>query len=404
MVKNVAALEICSNKVKFAVGYSFNKKTNLLYYSEKELPLGCVQQGDIKNEEAVSKVLKTLTSFDDEALRLKVDTDEISLILPALGFEVYRTNKATNVVSTESIVNELDINNVMSLVRKETIPSGNLVVDIIPDYFMTSTGECFTNPPLQKHSTSITIAAQIHTLPGRVITSYQRTTQAADFRVRRSIVSPFCVSELIKTNASYPDTYLLLDMGETLSTLSLVGKGCLYGSVLFAMGGKKLSESLATSLGVSVLDAEALKKKYGYNLRKRNFRTPLMVKEKSFPKEQVSQEKINLAITTYFRNFDNSLINAIESLGKKAGPAVISTLPIIYTGGASSLFGVEPLLKLGLPNTKFIHFVPEVIGARDPAMSNILGAIATSGEYHGTLEDHYHGVSALTREKETNNV
>ena len=404
MVKNVAALEICSNKVKFGVGYSSNKKTNLLYYSEKELPAGCIYQGDIKNDEAVSKVLKTLTSFDDEALRLKVDTDEISLILPALGFEVYRTNKTTNVVSTESIVNELDINNVMSLVRKEAIPSGNLVVDIIPDYFMTSSGECFTDPPLQKHSTSISIAAQIHTLPDRVITSYQRTTQAADFRVRRSVVSPFCVSELIKTNASYPDTYLLLDMGETLSTLSLVGKGCLYGSVLFTLGGKKLSESLATSLGVSVLEAEALKKKYGYNLRKRSFRTPLMVKEKSFAKEGVSQERINLAITTYFRTFDNLLINAIESLGKKAGPDVVSTLPIVYTGGASSLYGTESLLKLGLPNAKFIHFVPEVIGARDPAMSNILGAIATSGEYHGTLEDHYHGVSALTREKETNNV
>ena len=269
MVKNVAALEICSDKVKFAVGYSSNNKTNLLYYSEKELPSGSLYQGDIKNEEAVSKVLKTLTSFDDEALRLKVDTDEISLLLPALGFEVYRTNKTTNVVSTESIINELDINNVMSLVKKEAIPSGNLVVDIIPDFFMTSSGECFTNPPLQKHSASISIEAQIHTLPGRVITSYQRTAQAADFRVRRSIVSPFCVSELIKTNASYPESYLLLDMGESLSTLSLVGKGCLYGSVLFALGGKKLSETLATSLGLTLLDAEALKKKYGYNLRKR---------------------------------------------------------------------------------------------------------------------------------------
>ncbi len=399
MVKNVAALEICSDKVKFAVGYSSNNKTNLLYYSEKELPSGSLYQGDIKNEEAVSKVLKTLTSFDDEALRLKVDTDEISLLLPALGFEVYRTNKTTNVVSTESIINELDINNVMSLVKKEAIPSGNLVVDIIPDFFMTSSGECFTNPPLQKHSASISIEAQIHTLPGRVITSYQRTTQAADFRVRRSIVSPFCVSELIKTNASYPESYLLLDMGESLSTLSLVGKGCLYGSVLFALGGKKLSETLATSLGLTLLDAEALKKKYGYNLRKRSFSTPLMVKEKSFPKEQVSQEKINLSIAGYFRNFDGMLVNAIESLGKKAGPNAVSSLPIIYTGGASSLYGIEELLKMGLPNSKFIHFVPDVIGGRDPAMSNILGAIATSGEYHGTLEDHYHGVSALTREK-----
>lgn len=404
MVKNVAALEICSEKVKFAVGYSIHKKPHLLYYSEKPLPAGSVFQGEIKNEEAVSKVLRSLTSFDDETLRLKVDTDEISLILPALGFEVYDANKSTNVVSPECIVNELDINNVMSLVRKEAIPSGNTVVDIIPNFFMTSSMECYENPPLQKPSSSIAIQAQIHTLPDRIISSYQRTTQSADFRVRRSIVSPFCTSELIKSDESFPKDYLLLDMGEDLSTLSLVGNNRPYGSVLFPLGGRKLSESLANGLNLSFPDAEALKKKYGYNLRQRVFRTTLSIKEKDFPKESVSQERINSSMVAYFENFDRLLVNAIESLSRKCKTEILKSLPIVYTGGASSLYGLEGLLKKGLPNSTLLHFVPKVIGGRDPSMSNILGAIATSGEYHGTLEDHYHGVSALTREKETNNV
>ena len=33
----------------------------------------------------------------------------------------------------------------------------------------------------------------------------------------------------------------------------------------------------------------------------------------------------------------------------------------------------------------------------DPHDYNILGLIVASGEYRGTLEDNYHGISSLTR-------
>lgn len=401
MIKNVAALEITDSKAKFAVGYALNKKPYLLYY--KELPLqGLLERGSILDPKGLSKVLSAFGQIEDERMRLKLDTDDVSLVLPPLGFEVYQSSKSTNVVSVENLVDDLDISNVITLVRKESVPNGNLIVDIVPDCFILDNEKSYKNPPLKERSRTLTILAKIHTLPEKLVSSYQSVTQEANLRVRRMSVAPYCEAELIASEGEKtPDSYFLLDMGESLSTVSLVGERMLYGTFVLPKGGMDLTKQLASRLNLSYEEAETLKIKYGFDKSQRRFEIPLSANGKEYP-ESVNKAAINEVIESFYEDYFLLVGNAIDSLVSKQGgnPSSYQKMPLLYTGGGSNLYGLSSLLKKSFPNRPLTQYVPSVLGARRPELTSLLGLILTGSEYRGTLEDHYHGISSLTRKKE----
>lgn len=399
MLKHVAALEITSLRAKFAVGALIGEKPSLLYYAEKPLPC-LVSRGKIVDKKAIGETISSFSKLSDEDLHLKIDTEDISLVLPPIGFEVYQSNKTTNVVSSESNIEVLDISNVMSLVRKENIPNGDQVVDIVPDCFLTEEGSAFFDPPIGRKSNSLTIHAKVHTVPEELFTDYQLAVQEGGYRVKRVDMAPYCASQLIASDPASPKSYFLVDMGEALTTVSFVGEKSLYATFVIGKGSRRINEAIMEDLGLSFDEAEALKCRYGYSVRSRLYRPNLRVDPSSSPLKGVSQEKLNASIERGLSDYFALISNAIDSLIKKqAGGDAFLNYPVIYTGGGSKLNGLDILLKKNLPSYRFIHYTPMVLGARNPSATNVLGLIYIGGAYRGTLEDHYHGVSALTREK-----
>jgi hypothetical protein len=75
----------------------------------------------------------------------------------------------------------------------------------------------------------------------------------------------------------------------------------------------------------------------------------------------------------------------------------LDNLPIVFTGGASKLHGLETFMAKAMPNREQYFVVPRTIGARDPGYSALLGLLLCSGRYVGSLEDNYHGMGSVAR-------
>lgn len=397
--KNTACLEITSDYAKFAVGYSLGGSPILLYYAKKRIP-GLVNGGKIVNRAALSEVLKGFLALEDENLRLKINASNISIVVPPIGFEVYQNHKTTNVIAADSTIDRIDILNVMSLVKKEIIPSGNVIVDIVPDAFMLEDGRAFRNPPLEEKSNSITVQAKLHTLPERILNDYRRVAEEAGFRVKRSCVASYCASQLIASYKDLPESYIYVDIGARVTTVSLIGKTSPFGSLFFLQGGDDLSESIAKAFGLDFQKAQEIKEKYGYNKREPKFVLPIVkgADGDGNPKD-FFQKDLNAVISEFYSKYDVVLTNAISTIsGKKASSvSSIDAAPLIVSGGGSLLAGTSDLLAPVYIHRRLILFVPRVLGARDPGATNLLGLIAAEGSYKGTLEDNYHGVSTLSR-------
>ena len=395
MEKLTACFEISSDSIKVLIGYELGGVPVVLYRKKKEVP-GLIKEGQIADPNGLVRSLAELHNLDDPAAHLRISISEICFILPPIGLVVYVSDKTTNVVAPTNEIAKIDISNVISLVKKEAIPGGNTIVDIIPDEFVLDDGSRYNTPPLGVKSTSITIKAKIHALPEAVSTTYNRLVNQAGFRVKKSGVSTYCIAELLKCYKDLPSSYVLIDMGGRLTTASLVGDGAPYSSASFYSGGDDLTEEIAQAFDCSLTTAEKLKCEYGFREKIRAYDPPLPLGEGEGGGEEFHQSHLNEIIRNHYEQYGTVLGNAVKSLLSKYR-GQFDTLPVIITGGASLLHGIGPFLEAALPRRPIHYFVPRSIGARDPGYSALLGLLITSGKYVGSLEDNYHGMGSVSR-------
>ncbi|MBE6126528.1 MAG: hypothetical protein E7182_00880 [Erysipelotrichaceae bacterium] len=395
MEKLTACFEISSDSIKVLIGYELGGQPVVLYRTQTTLP-GLVKEGQIIDPNGLIRALAELHTVDDAAARLRISISEVCLILPPIGLVVYESDKTTNVVSPTNEIAKIDFSNVVSLVRKEPIPGGNTIIDIIPDEFVLDDGSRYANPPLGVKSTSLSIRAKIHALPETVASTYNRLISQAGFRVKKASVSIYCIAELFKTYNDLPKSYILVDMGARLTAVALIGEGSPYSSASFYSGGDDLTEDIATAFDCAFAAAEKLKCEYGYREKLRDYEPPLPVELDHMPTTIYYQKELNEVIKNHFESYVAVLGNAVASLLGKYGNR-FDTLPIVFTGGASRLKGIEKFLAAAFPKREIYFPFPRSIGARDPSYSALLGLLLTSGKYVGSLEDNYHGMGAVSR-------
>ena len=393
MEKLTACFEISSDAIKVLIGYELGGQPIVLYRKKKELP-GLIKDGQIADPNGLIRALAELHNLDDEAAHLRISISEICFILPPIGLVVYESDKTTNVVSPTNEIGKIDIANVISLVKKETIPGGNSIVDIIPDEFILDDGSRYANPPLGTKSSSLTIRAKIHALPENLSSTYNRLVNQAGFRIKKASVSTYCVAELLKTERDLPLSYLLVDMGARLTTVSLIGEGAPYSSVSFYAGGDDLTEMIAATFYCPFDVAERLKVEYGYREKIRAYDPPLLGDAEEG--QAYHQSELNAVINEFFEQYMVTLNNAFGSLLSRYG-GQFNSLPVILIGGASKLHGIEPFLEKALPGRELHYYTPRAIGARDRGYASLLGLLISSGKYTGSLEDNYRGMGSVSR-------
>lgn len=395
--KRFACFDLSHKSIKLLIGYCLGETPIVLYTQEAPID-SLIQGGLINDREALKEALSSFAKFDEPEMKLKGTISELCLCLPPLGLKIYEKDESTTSASSDQRIGRVDIANVITKVKNETIPGGNEVVDIIPIQFVLQSGEVFANPPLGKESASLGVKAMIHTLPKAIAQDYQSLVNEAGFRIKKVAVAPYCQALLYSLDPSLPQSYVLVDMGAKTTSLSLVGNGQPYSSAPFYLGSDDLTDLLSTRLGISKDKAEEIKKTFGYD--KRPFAYSPSLAKGSDPEtglaKNVDQKAVNKVIEEYFEAFFTQFQAAFGTLFPSDKDR-LAPLPILLTGGGSELSGLSSFFQRHCPNRPILFPSPRVIGCRDPRYSSCLGLLIASSHYTGSLEDNYRGVAQVNR-------
>ena len=199
MVKQIAALEISNRYYKLVVGYTLDNKVDILYKVKKPLSVP-FKDGDIFDIGSLSADLAKIKNIEKSTknVKMSIGVNEVVLILPPYGLQVFQSVKSTNTVSQVSKIDRIDINNALSLIKKEKLPSVNDdLIDIIPNTFIIDGDKTFLTPPLNEISTTITIDANVYTLPKKMVSDIYKACENSQIKVKRSVVAPIGVSYLL---------------------------------------------------------------------------------------------------------------------------------------------------------------------------------------------------------------
>lgn len=398
-MKNVlGVLKISSLSITLLSVDVLGEKPLLIY--KKEIPLeGEINRGKIVDREGLIKKLSSLVYIEDEAAQIRINANEVFLLLPPLGFEVYSNDKTTNVIDENNVIENIDISNVISMVKKEIVPDGGHIVDIIPDNFILSDGTEFEEPPLGRTSPSLTIKAKVHSLSEAVYNDYVSCVEQAGFFVKRYIISSYGASALLKEQLPTVPSYFLLDMGYEVSYLSLVGNYSLYATNYFLKGEHDLINRVSVALNVSSENAEDLIRLFGLRRRKLLYRPKAITSTNDYGDDiDIFPDDVTHLCEDFIDDYLQDFISSFNLLTKGYDNNILS-LPLVIVGSMSDLYDLDVKLKEKLSNFKRIYFfTPKVLGARKSALTDALGAAIIASSYKGSLGDQLSRVAKVERD------
>lgn len=380
MKDSVCALEISHKFLKILFGYVQDGKVVVTYV--KKVPLNhALESGAIKDHATIVKELSKNNPVIDSNMNFSHLVDNAVLVLPPYGLEIYETTQFTSVISPEKVVGEIDIKNIYNIIRNKKLPVDNELIDIIPDSFMLDNGNRYALPPIGKESSAITVHAKVHTLPKRINEEHTSCLVNSNIKVARRVVSTFAVSELLSTYQDLPSTYFLVDMGANSTTISLVDNNQLFATRSFSWGGDNITNTIVTSFNISEEEAERIKISYGLDKRQMKFDYPVAKVSTPLGDVNCTVSQLNQIIEKELNGFVNMLHLGIEQLVNVYNIDDASSIPLLFIGGGSKLRGLKTFFDEHLKNKNYKFLLNKSIGARDPSLTSLLGAILVNKKY-----------------------
>lgn len=389
MESHIAALEISNRYYELVIGYVLDGKVDILYHTKRQLSVP-FKDGDVYDIGSLSDDLSKIKNIEVNSAnhKLNITVNEVVLVLPSYGLEVYRVNKTTNTVSNTSKIDKIDISNAIGLVKKEKLPNANdVIADIVPNYFFLDDDKGYPNPPLGITSQSITIDANVYTLPGKMISNLKAACENAGLRIKREIISPLGISGLLANNAFKYSTYMLVDFSNKTTTLSFIGNNKLYASNFFSIGIDDLIDRYIADFQITREKAVEIKNIYGLDYRKTFYNPPIIENTLSDGlKKTYNKDDISNSTLVFLKNWISFFNGSFKTILKDY-PKYVNEIPLIFIGEGSDLNGLKDyMLKMYNSNPLEILDIPTV-GCRNGEYCGCLGAIYLSSTYRGAMED-----------------
>ena len=397
MDKPIAAIELGSKKLKLVVGYEIDGKIYVLYTLVK--PYGhAIEGGRFVDANRVSQTISSVREFTDPSAKLKLNISDVLLCIPSYGLGVYQTRQVTTVVTEDSKISNLDIKNIYALIRNSAYPlNDKALVDVVPESFTLDHGRIFARPPLGESSSTLTVSAKVQTLPKDLVEDYQTVLSNGGMISRRNVVSSLAATELISSYEDMPKSFILVDIGSNITTVSFVGNNALYGSTYFNWGGDNITEKIIENFNINEADAEKYKIMYGIDNREMNFKAPICTTDDGTGQEvhhfnnelnDIIKEELDV-----FVKYLNDAINDIVAQHDKS----YRNFPMLLIGGGSQLNGLVSFITPKVMSETVEVVAPKTLGARNPTFFNCLGMILTHSKYLNLNDEAHPKVGQVTR-------
>ena len=397
MDKPIAAIELGSKKLKLVVGYEIDGKVYVLYTLTK--PYGhSIEAGSFVDPNRVSQAIESVREFTDPSAKLKLNITDVLLCIPPYGLGVYQTRQVTTVVTEDSKISNLDIKNIYALIRNSAYPlNDKALVDVIPESFTLDQGRIFARPPLGEMSSTLTVSAKVQTLPKLLVDNYQNVLSNGGMVSRRNVIASLAATELIASYEGTPNSYILVDIGSNVTTVSFIGNNALYGSTHFNWGGDNITEKIIEIFNINEADAEKYKIMYGIDNREMNFKAPICTTDDGTGMEvHHTNDELNAIIKGELDIFVKYLNEAVDQVVSQHDRTYRS-FPMLLIGGGAELNGLVNYITPKVLSETVEVITPQTLGARNPTFFNCLGMILTHAKYLSLNDEAHPKVGQVTR-------
>ena len=261
MKKIYTCIDIGTDTIRILVSEYYGKKFRTLAVSSVRSK--GIKRGVIVDESLVLERLKL--ALDDISSRINIPIKKAVITIPAYNAECTLVHGNVPIVNEEKMVTEKDILRVQNSVVNDILPNMELVSVTPIDFTIYENGSEIETlkDPKNKICDRLGIRAMMVCVPKTSVVSFAKVVEKSGVEVVDLVLSPIADFEEVKTEELESGMTAIINIGKTITTVSMFNKGIITNTSVLKIGSKIIDDDISYIYYTTKKAARKAKENFG---------------------------------------------------------------------------------------------------------------------------------------------
>ena len=367
MKKIYTCIDIGTDTIRILVSEYYGKKFRTLAVSSVRSK--GIKRGVIVDESLVLERLKL--ALDDISSRINIPIKKAVITIPAYNAECTLVHGNVPIVNEEKMVTEKDILRVQNSVVNDILPNMELVSVTPIDFTIYENGSEIETlkDPKNKICDRLGIRAMMVCVPKTSVVSFAKVVEKSGVEVVDLVLSPIADFEEVKTEELESGMTAIINIGKTITTVSMFNKGIITNTSVLKIGSKIIDDDISYIYYTTKKAARKAKENFGIaHPRYANKNETYEVRDVNGKLVRINQYELSKVINKRLVEILNVAKNELKVLTNK------QIRYIMVLGGITDMPGLNFVLEDVFGNNAKTYTI-NTLGIRKARFITISGAI-----------------------------
>ena len=354
----IAALDIGSSKVCCLIGKLDNQNNLSIigagFYESKGLVSGIIT--DMK---ALETAIRNCVASAEKMAAVRVK--KITIGFSSVNVEIENLNIEIDLKG--SIVSQGDLDRAYNFLSEKHITGSRSILHIIPVQYSID-GNKGVKSPLGMFGDKLGVEISIISTDQNILKNFQNVVKQCDLEIDNIIYTPYAIGLSLLSEEEKELGVALVDIGSTLSSLSIFYNGTILFTKIIPLGGNMITNDISRIFSLSKADSERVKIINGQLIEELE-NSLSIIEVDALGNDNDSVEITRKDLISVIKPRVKEIINTLKEQVLESGYNHLIANRVVITGGASQMDGlinitstiIEKRARLGKSNV--IKGIPE---------------------------------------------
>ena len=329
----IAALDIGSSKVCCLIGKLDNQNNLSIIGAGFHESKGLVS-GIITDMKALETAIRNCVASAEKMAAVRVK--KITIGFSSVNIEIENLNIEIDLKG--SIVSQGDLDRAYNFLSEKHITGSRSILHIIPVQYSID-GNKGVKSPLGMFGDKLGVEISIISADQNILKNFQNVVKQCDLEIDNLIYTPYAIGLSLLSEEEKELGVALVDIGSTLSSLSIFYNGTILFTKIIPLGGNMITNDISRIFSLSIVDSERIKIINGQLIEELE-NSLSIIEVDALGNDNDSVEIMRKDLIAVIKPRVSEIINTLKEHILESGYNHLIANRVVITGGASQMDGV----------------------------------------------------------------
>ena len=364
----ISALDIGSSKVCCLIGKLDSQKKISIIGAGFQESKGLVS-GIITDMSALENSIRNCVASAEKMAAVRIK--KINIGFSSINIDIENLNIEIDLKG--SIVSQGDLDRAYNFLSEKHITGSRTILHVIPVQYSID-GNKGVKSPLGMFGDKLGVEISIISTDQNILKNFKNVVKQCDLEIGNIVYTPYAIGLSLLSDEEKELGVALLDIGSTLTSLSIFYNGAILHTKIIPLGGNMITNDISRIFSLSISDSERIKIINGQLIEELE-NSLSVIEVDSLGGEYDSIEITRKDLIAVIKPRVNEIINSIKDQIIKSGYNHLIANRVVITGGAAQMEGLIDISSKTLEKKARLGKANIIKGVPDNMRSSSFSAI-----------------------------